>query len=455
MTYINQIGTIYLNNTSGVVVNGGDPTVGGATPFSVYEGWTPTPAERSLVWQGGAPLGSAVALSYASYAPIVEEEVPIGLAGTSSNNAWWALQQLKRQLRAASRLAPIAWRFRPTGALLDTYAEVYGGDVVEAAREGVGPMEGGWQIEATIKLARSGFFGSASLETLISAASAGNRGSGSPSNLIALATLSQGDLVNEGQPLNLQIAKPASQAAATLYLATAHSRTAQTIASAKTTTSTTGTAFTSGSAIDVSAMRTRPGLAVRAFARLTTLTNPTKAQLQLTLQSPGGGTLWTGAWITLGSNTSAQLVDLLGTTLDAVRIPGSGALQVVPVATIRSTDGTSVTATLSTIDVVLAYTAGYLDGGAGLAAGQSYLVHAAQNFNGGGWLPLPAPIASVVDGTGQLVRRVAVRGDAPLAISGASLYIAWIDSGGAHTDTDTTTITAQQAPLYHTLRGLT
>ena len=46
-------------------------------------------------------------------------------------------------------------------------------------------------------------------------------------------------------------------------------------------------------------------------------------------------------------------------------------------------------------------------------------------------------------------------GELPVALTGASLWLAWTDSGGAHTATDTTTITAQQAPLWHTLRGAT
>jgi len=452
MTYINQLGSIHLNNIQGQVTRGGDPAVAATTPISTYQGWAPSPAAIDIAWQGGSPLGGAVSLAYATYAPTVQEQIPIGIEGTTANNVWRVLQLLKRQLRAASRQSPIVWRIRPAGALLDSYAEVYGGDVVETAGNGLGPIEGGAQLEATITLQRSSFWTGSTLETLISGATFTNKGTG---NLVAFSTLGQGDLTEEGQPLNLSIVKPTSQAAATLWLATAHSRSTQTITSAKTTSSTTGLAFTSGSAVDVSALRTRPGLSVRAFARLITLTAPTKAQVQLTLQSSGGGTLWVGPWVTLGSNTTAQWVDLLGTSLDVVRIPGSGALQVVPVASIRSTDGTSVTATLSTVDLVLAYTAGYIDGGAGLAAGQSYVVHSAQNLAGGGWLPLPTPIASVVDGSGGLVRRVSPRGQMPIALSGASLFAAWVDSGGAHTDTDTTTITAQQAPLYHTLRGLT
>ena len=460
MTYINKLGSIYLNNAAGAVVAGGDPTVAALTPFAIRADWTPQPAELDAVFAGGGPLGGAPRLAYASYAPVVEETIPIGIEGSSHNNAQRVLGLLRAQLRRGSRHGPIVWRMRPTHALFDAYTEVYGGTVEDTpggGDAGIGPAEGGYQLDATITLRRAAFWGSDTLETLISAASVANRVSGSPHNVTAYATPTQGELTDEGQPLNVTIAKPASMAAALLYLATIESRSGQSIASTKTAiTSTTGSAFTAGSAIDVTALRTKPGLRLHGFARLTTITAPTKIKLQLTFQNSAGATLWAGPWVAIGSNTSAQLVDLLGTTLDGVRLPGSGAITAIPVVHIKSTDGTAVTATLDTLDILLAYTVGAIDGGAGLASGQSYQVHAAQNYAGGGWLPLPAPRAAIVDSsTGAFIRSAMPRGELPVALAGASLWLAWVDTGGAHTATDTTTITAQQAPLWHTLRGAT
>lgn len=461
MSYTNQLGTIYLNNTAGRGdTDGGDPTVGALTPFAIKPGWTPQAAALDAVFAGGASLSTSARLAYSSYALTVKESIPIGLMGTSHNNAQRLLALLRGQLRRASRRGPLVWRVRPEGALYDTYAEVYGGTVDdEAGSGGIDTAHtGGYQPEATITLTRSAFWGSKDLETAIAAStSVANRASGTPNSATAYGTLSLGELLDEGQPLNLTFAKPASQAAALLYLATIESRSGQTITSTKTgLTSTTGSAFTAGSAIDVSALRTKPGLFLYGFARLTTITNPTKIKVQLTFQSPAGATLWAGPWVPIGSNTTAQLVDLTGTGLEAARLPGSGATQAVPVVNIKSTDGTSVTATLDTLDMLLAYTVGSIDGGAGLSSGQSYQLYSAQNYAGGGWLPLPAPLASVVDSsTGANIRRCVARGEMPVALAGASLWLAWRESDGAHTATDTTTISAQSAPLYHTLRGAT
>ena len=459
MTYTNQLGSIYLNNTAGAVAPGGDPTVGALTPFAIRAGWTPAAAEPDSAFASSGPLSAAARLAYSAYPLTVQETIPIGIEGTSHNNAQRLLGLLRAALRRPGKRGPIVWRVRPVGALFDAYTEVYGGVVADDA--GSGGIDtahtGGYQVEAEITLTRAAFWASDTLETAIAAAtSVANRPSGSPSNVAALASLSQGELLDEGQPLNLTIAKPASMAAVSLYLATVESRSAQAIASAKTTTSTSGVAFTAGTAIDVSALRAKPGLFVYGFARLTTITNPSKIKLQLTFQSPAGGVLWAGPWVPIGTNTTAQLVDLLGTGLEAARLPGSGATQAVPVVNIKSTDGTSVTATLDTLDILLAYTVGSIDGGAGLSAGQSYQIYSAQNYAGGGWLPLPAPIVSVVDSsTGAHIRRCVARGEMPLAMQGASLWLAWVDSGGAHTATDTTTISAQSAPLWHTLRGAT
>ena len=459
MSYTNQLGSVYLNNTAGAVTPGGDPTVGALTPFSIKPDWTPVAVEPDSAFASSGPLSAGARLAYSAYPLTVKETIPIGVEGSSHNNAQRLLGLLRAALRRPGKRGPIVWRVRPVGALFDAYTEVYGGTVADDP--GSGGIDtahtGGYQLEAEINLVRAAFWGSDTLETAIAAAtSAANRPSGTPNNVTAFASLSQGELLDEGQPLNLSIAKPSGMAAAVVYLATVESRSAQAIASSKTTTSTSGTAFTAGSAIDVSALRAKPGLFVQGFARLTTITAPSKIKLQLTFQSPAGSVLWAGPWVPIGSNTTAQLIDLQGTALDAARLPGSGATQAVPVVNIKSTDGTSVTATLDTLDILLAYTVGSIDGGAGLSSGQSYQVYSAQNYAGGGWLPLPAPVASVVDSsTGANIRRCVARGEMPLALSGASLWLAWVDSGGAHTATDTTTISAQSAPLWHTLRGAT
>ena len=110
---------------------------------------------------------------------MVEETIPIGIEGSSHNNAQRVLGLLRAQLRRGSRHGPIVWRMRPTHALFDAYTEVYGGTVEDTpggGDAGIGPAEGGYQLDATITLRRAAFWGSDTLETLISAASSRQSG---------------------------------------------------------------------------------------------------------------------------------------------------------------------------------------------------------------------------------------------------------------------------------------
>jgi hypothetical protein len=240
-----------------------------------------------------------------------------------------------------------------------------------------------------------------------------------------------------------------------LYLATVYSRTADTTSSTASavTSTTTGTNFTISGSIDLSALRTRAGLKLRVMARLTTLTSPSKAQVKVTVAAASGGTLWVSPWSTLGSNTTAQLVDLGGIDLAALRYPLSNTSNVTIQATLRSTDGTSVTATLGYVEALLYYDFCKVESGTALGASQRFQLLGAQNFNGNGWHPQIPETAMIVTTSDAPIRPVVLRQPLVRAFDGASLYAAWVDANGAHTNTDTTTITAQFAPLYRSLRG--
>lgn len=240
-----------------------------------------------------------------------------------------------------------------------------------------------------------------------------------------------------------------------MFLASIASRTYQSINSAQTTTNTsTGANFTASTAIDVSTLRTRRNVRLRVFARLKTLTAPAKQQVRLTVQTASGSTLWQGSWQSLpGSNTTAQLIDLQGSTLDALRTPLSGASSVILQAALRSTDGTSVTATLDYVEALVAYDVAIVEASGGLSTSQRYQCLAAQNLSGGGWLPLVPAQAAVCDSSDVIVKPAVIKGTLPRAFAGASLWVAWRESDGGHTDTDTSTVSISHAPLYRSLRG--
>jgi hypothetical protein len=369
------------------------------------------------------------------------------------------VQLLRRQF-AALFAGPCLLYARPDGASEPTYFELESAHLIERGFSGTetSPAEGAVNLLIDLTVVRQPYGGAATLDSLHSAASVTNKGTGTPDNDLALeANVSplKGDLVYDGQPLNITITKPTSQSAPTVFLASVASRMYQSINNAQTTTNTsTGANFTASSAIDVSLLRTRRNLRLRVFARLKTLTAPVKQQVRLTIQTTSGNTLWQGSWQSVpGTNTTAQLIDLQGSTLDALRTPLSGASSVILQAALRSTDGTSVTATLDYLEALLVYDFAMVEASGGLSTSQRYQCLAAQNLSGGGWLPHVPAEASVRDGSDVLIKPAAIYGTLPRAFAGASLWVAWRESDGGHTDTDTTTVSISHAPLYRSLRG--
>jgi len=443
--------TIYLVNSSAAPTAGGAATSAATTPWGLRTEWTPQAAPPALLERGGPPLANGSEAAWLAYETI-DETIPLYLLGSTADTLAARLQQLRQQF-AALYAAPAVLYVKPNGSSTAVYYEILSGSVQESGwpNTATTPAEGATRILVDLTIRRKPFAGLASLETLVNGASFGNTGTGSPDDTESLGT-PKGDLVYEGSPLNVRVDKPTAQSPVSVYLATVYGRTYQSIASAQTTSGTAN--FTASTAIDLSALRTRAGLRLRVAGRLTTLTAPSNAQVRAAVQTTAGATLWTGAWVQLGSNTTAQYADLGGTTLDALRTPLTGTSNVLVQVSIRSLSG-SVTATLSYIEAILYYDWCRVDLPSALSTSQRLWVISAQNLAGGGWLPLLTAQASVTDTSDVPARPAVVFGTAPRAVAGASLYAAWVDANGAHTNTDTTTVTVQHAPLYRTLGATT
>jgi len=451
-SWINQIAGLHLVNQNGTPIAGGDPRLWYTSPFGVGEGFAALVAKPKTLYGGGAPFAYGARPRYSSY-DNVRQSIPITVVGTDADNAAQLLQLLKLALMAASYSTPCIWRMRAGQATNDIYAEIYEASVQEKADlNEIGPAEGGYQLEAEIEIVRSPFFGADTLMTLIDAQTFTNTSSG---NVISLGDVF-GDLAYEGQPLNIQINKPTSQSAASVILATVHQRLSATVNEAKTNASTTTpTAYTLTSSLDASALRERDALETRIIARFKTLTAPSKAKVRATIQTAGGGTLWVGKWVRLSTNTTAQLADLGGAPLDAVKIPLASTINLKILVELLSSDGTSVTATLDYVELLLMYDLCVVELTGGLAAGQHYELLGASNRGGGGYQPMIPEGSLSVDASLNPIAPARIRGSLVRGFSGASLYVAWYDSGRAHTDTDTAAVTVKMAPLWRTLRGIT
>lgn len=427
--------SVFLVNSSGVPLAGGSPATAATTPFGIR-------SEFEMPVTEGESLE----------AEPIEMVMPLIYVGSSSSGAAAAIHLLNEQFTARFN-APCVLYAKPNGGT-EGYFEILKGHAQPAMVAGTqrGPGEGATNVFIDLKVRRSAFAGASALTTLISAATFTNTHTG---NLISLGTLT-GDMRYNGEPLNIRVDKPAAQSPTVLLLSTVYSRAADTTSSTASAvvSTTTGTNFTVSGNVDVSAMRVRAGLKLRVLARLTTLTAPSKAQVKVTVSAAGGGALWVSPWVTLGSNTTAQLIDLGGIDLSQLRYALANTSNVTIQGTLRSTDGTSVTATLGYVEALLYYDFCKVESGTALGASQRFQLLGAQNLSGGGWLPQVPETAMIVSTSDAPIRPVTLRQPLVRAFEGASLYCAWLDANGAHTASDTTTITAQLAPLWRTLRGI-
>lgn len=423
--------TIFLVNSSGSPTIGGDPGTAATTPFGVRSEWMPAPGEGDEV----------------------EEVLPLIYLGTTTTGVQAAVSLLNEQF-STEYSAPAVLSVLPNGALQPTYYEVYDGLARALMFGGTerSPAEGATSVWVDLKIRRSPLGGAPSLTTLLGSTSFTNKHTG---NVFSLGTF-PGDLQRAGQPLNITIAKPASQAAYTVFLATVHARTPATINSTLSgvTNTTTGSNFTASGSVDASILRARRILKLRVMARVKTLTNPTAGQIKVTVSAAGGSVLWAPAtWHTLGANTSGQLIDLGGIGLDQLRYPLSNTTNITVQIALRSISGTAVTATLDYIECLFYYDFCRVESSAGLASGQRYQLLGAQNLSGGPWLPVVPEQAKIVTTADALIGEATIKQPLVRAYAGASLYAGWVDSGGAHTDTDTAAISAGVAVLYRGLRG--
>lgn len=447
--------TLYLSNSTGAPVAGGAATAAATTPWMVrLTDWTPTSAPPRTIWSGGPPFRNGADPLYQAY-ETVTETIPLVLSGGTHDTLAARLQQLKQLANVALFGVPALLQVQPSGATSPVYFEIYSASAQERnAPNAKGVGEGAIVINVDLTITRSPHGGSASLATLINGATFTNRVTGANPNTQSLGALT-GDLVYEGQPLNIQIT-PAGIGTRILYAASVASVASVNLTAATGTTTSTGGIALGASAATISSVRAARGLKLRILVRVDTLTNPTKMQLRARLIATGAGATdvlidlpWSRA---LGSNTTAQIVDLGGWAPDFVRLPIIPSAQISVEIWMRSIDGTSVTATASTFDALLYYDFGVTSSFDVSSAGSLYLL-GAQNLSGA-YLPLNPPRAVFMDATPAPTQRVTFRGTIPRAWSGSSLYLAWyVASTGLATATDTSSVTVTHAPLYRSLRG--
>lgn len=159
--------------------------------------WTPQEAVPVDVYAGDTPLPRTTQ----SY-PRVVETIPVQIWGTTHDAIVAALRLLKHELRSISVGAPALFVFDPDGATNAAYTEIY------SASAQPNPLfindennQGMMRVALTIE--RSPFF--SNLASGVTALSSGDHTNQAGSNTRNLPSSLNGDLANEGLPMNITI----------------------------------------------------------------------------------------------------------------------------------------------------------------------------------------------------------------------------------------------------------
>jgi len=451
--------TYYLAGGSAAQVpyaGSGTPwTVQTTTPFelSLNEAtpiWTPAPAPTVPILGGGPPFRTGRSLIAKSY-DNVTESVGIQLRATSPDNAVALLRMLRQVLNTTLFDSPCILAVQPDGFTNTTYFEILYADVPETPDYIAENASGAAIFRAVITWVRTiGHAGA--LTTLINAVSIRNRGTSAPDDVESLGT-PVGDLIYEGQPLNMKLDAAASTDR--MYLATIYERVTSSVANSQTTS--TSQVFTAATPTLTNA-RNR-GLKLRILARFDTFTNPGKIQLRANVYSAGLSLVFASELFALpaGASTTSTLLDFGYFDLSVLRSVHAATLVPSIQFLLVSSDGTSVTARLDYVETLLYYTFATVPS-ANTASTRSLVVEQANDYNVNGIVtPNAAPrVYAITTSTGVFYSMVRYRGTLPRAYSGASLYLGWLSAGAAanvsHDTADTVTATVSHIPIAHTLR---
>lgn len=448
-----KVGALFLNNSTGFAVAGGAATGENTTPWAVRDAnWTPQAPTPLPIWGGGPPFSAGRALAYQSYDDVTEQ-VPLFLDATSHDDAAAELQLLRTAVLRTITEVPAILEIKPDGATNSMYAEVKTGWLQE---EGIleSPVGGALRMRATLTITRTPFFGRLSTgETLINAQTFGNTGTGSPDNIVPYST-GAGDLIYEGSPLNCAISLPTANAGSPAYIAkvwasTIYSRTYSTTFGGSLTTSDTAEGDTIGSSVNISLTDAlSKNLSAYFMLRLTSASAAAQFRVQVEMNPIN---IFTGPWVN-ASNTGTQLLYLGGFSLREFIRRSKGVTS--PVMTVqfymRSTSG-SVSATSTYGEVLLGYTMAELTLNTQSNPGTLLLETFAEQTSSP-CLPFQGERAITV-ASNTILDMVLKNGRLPCYVSGASLYLGWVDNLGRHTTTETATATVTHAALWKTFRG--
>lgn len=443
--------TYYLVNTNGVPTAGGAATAATTTPYMIVdddERWDITVAPQGTPWM----------------AQLTDPPMVIEIAGSSHNNMVSLAQQLYRLANAASLGQPATLHVKPTNATSAGYFTLYGATLAPLVDGlGVNPYgAGATRQRYRMQWTRSAYAGRQSTpETALTFAMNNNT-----LNYAQLASgTGAGDLAAEGQPLNFSISRDTGGTngekyywIATTAAVTPTTTTTFTGVSTLTTSSTTWQSFALAASFgNWATLINNTRLKVRLFARMSAAS--LASELRFTVSETAGATTdqyWISAAIPAqAEDGSAMLVFDSGPIV--LDIPGSRNIatdNTFSIGTeVRSSDGTSVTCTITRLDMIYYYDCCMVTmPGLGQAIGEILNLSSFVETTNKPCLPFGGQRGHTTSG-GVNVRVPRIQGRLPRYYTGCYIYILSADRNGLPDTGHAFTVTVTHAPLYRNLRG--
>jgi len=449
-------GILYLTG-AGPTWNGGAGDVWqsqAASPFRLSMNettggiWTPTAPPRVEVYDGGPPFRIGAARRARGYGNVTEQ-VGVHIKATTHDRATRLLQELRWKLAGGLTCREPILVIQPDGATHPTYHTILSATVQELPSF-INQEARGDLLRAIITWTLAPFGGFTTPDPVVSAASVGNVGTGSPSNVLAFSSFIAGDLIYDGEPLNITVdgtgtgwSAPASRLMIAVVPQT-NGRVYTANTSSLVTSSTVGALLATISSIPATQLYTNPGLRGRVLCRITSAGSNLEVQARVAIA--GGDAFHQTPWVRANPGTStAVMVDLGPIPHPLYNLPYTGSPTLTIYIHARSTNGSATAGSLAYVEWLSAYSVGETP--SFIMAPVTIETFVAQT--GRPCLPIPARVRTDR-------QFLPWRGRPPMLIANSYLYFMWRGStggGNGHITSEQALVTVTHAPLYETLRG--
>ena len=454
-------GNLYFSPTTQQYTGSGTPWTAAATsPFRIANNqvtggpWTPTVAPTSAIYTGERLAGT--------YRDRVVETIPINIYANTPDRAVELVVLLRQRANWANYSQPALLAIQPNTTTNTAYFEIYKADIQEDPLFLMTEYRQG-HIRVTMQIERSALAGAYRAGTSMTFTNSGgtvtsiNSSSIDSTDIPRFPTSLNGDVEEEGLPLNLTLSSFSVKTMTKLWLGTivAKATDATNAGTYSTSNTTTGVICSSSTSTTTLALDTLLGdrrLSPRVMCRFSAVAS--NAEVRMGISFGSTTPMFYTPWI--DPPDVATIVDFGTFPIDRII-----ALDLATIATVfiyvRSTNGSSASVTLAR-NITFLYRQFCAIDTAFTSAINNYVVRAFKTASSGNRAALPRPqMAAQRDSTPNIISADAIRGDVPRAYTYDTtlhqLFVAWLGTGGLWTTGETLTFAGEYAPLYRSFRG--